>query len=54
MNNLQRLEHWGEAHHPKYMDILRMALGIFLILKGVEFAQGSSNVMASTDLTVTP
>lgn len=43
MNNLQRLEHWGEAHHPKYMDILRMALGIFLILKGVEFAQGSSN-----------
>jgi uncharacterized membrane protein YphA (DoxX/SURF4 family) len=44
MNNIQRLEHWGEAHHPKYMDILRIALGIFLLLKGVEFANNSSSL----------
>lgn len=42
MNQLHRLEHWGEAHHPRYMDILRIALGGFLILKGVEFARSSS------------
>lgn len=44
MNSIQRLEHWGEAHHPKYMDILRIALGVFLILKGAEFAQNSSTL----------
>ena len=46
MNNIQRLEHWGEAHHPKYMDILRIALGIFLIFKGIEFGQNSSTLTA--------
>ena len=46
MNNIQRLEHWGEAHHPRYMDILRIALGIFLILKGIEFGQNSSTLSA--------
>jgi uncharacterized membrane protein YphA (DoxX/SURF4 family) len=42
MNYVQRLEHWGEAHHPKYLDILRIALGIFLCLKGVEFANNTA------------
>src|SRR5215213_4470276 len=42
MNYLQRIEYWGEAHHPKYMDILRMALGIFLCLKGIEFANNTA------------
>ncbi|HUC81165.1 MAG TPA: DoxX family protein [Flavisolibacter sp.] len=39
MNYLQRLEHWGDTHHPKYLDLLRMALGVFLCLKGIEFAR---------------
>jgi putative oxidoreductase len=42
MNSLQRLEHWGEAHHPRYLDILRVALGVFLFIKGIEFAGKSS------------
>lgn len=42
MNYLQRLEHWGDAHHPRYLDILRIALGIFLCFKGVEFARNST------------
>ena len=42
MNYVQRLEHWGEAHHPKYLDILRIALVIFLLLKGIEFANNSA------------
>jgi putative oxidoreductase len=46
MNYIRRLEHWGDAHHPRYVDILRMALGVFLILKGVEFARHSSNLEA--------
>jgi len=43
MNYLQRLEYWGEAHHPKYMDIVRIAFGIFLCIKGIEFANNSAN-----------
>lgn len=42
MNYLQRLEHWGDAHHPKYLDILRIALGVFLCFKGIEFARNST------------
>lgn len=37
MNMLHRFEVWGDTHHPKYMDIVRIALGIFLIFKGVDF-----------------
>ncbi len=42
MNAVQRLEHWGEAHHPRYMDIIRIALGVFLCMKGMEFARNSN------------
>lgn len=46
MNYIQRLEHWGAAHHPKYMDIVRIALGVFLVFKGIEFATNSSTFSA--------
>ena len=42
MNYLQRLEYWGEAHHPKYLDIIRIAFGIFLCIKGIEFANNTA------------
>jgi putative oxidoreductase len=42
MNKLQRIEHWGDTHHPRYLDILRIALGVFLCFKGVEFANNSN------------
>jgi putative oxidoreductase len=45
MNLVQRIEQWGDQHHPKWMDLLRMALGIFLCLKGIEFATNMSSVM---------
>ena len=37
MNSLQRLEQWGNKHHPKWMDIVRIVLGIFLCYKGIDF-----------------
>ncbi|HEU4634526.1 MAG TPA: DoxX family membrane protein, partial [Flavisolibacter sp.] len=33
-------------HHPKWLDILRIALGIFLCLKGVEFATNMGAFMS--------
>lgn len=37
MNLVQRVEHWGDTHHPQWLDIVRIALGIFLCYKGVQF-----------------
>ena len=39
MNYLQRVEFWGDHHHPKWLDLLRIALGVFLCFKGIEFAK---------------
>jgi uncharacterized membrane protein YphA (DoxX/SURF4 family) len=45
MNLLQRLEFWGDRHHPKWADILRFALGIFLVYKGIDFLENMSNMI---------
>jgi len=37
MNQIERLEHWGDTHHPKWVDIVRIGLGIFLCYKGIDF-----------------
>ncbi|HVM89363.1 MAG TPA: DoxX family membrane protein [Puia sp.] len=37
MNIVQRIELWGDRHHPKWLDIIRIALGIFLCYKGIQF-----------------
>lgn len=37
MNTLHHIEKWGDAHHPKWLDFIRMLLGLFLFLKGIEF-----------------
>ncbi|TCZ65196.1 DoxX family protein [Flaviaesturariibacter aridisoli] len=42
MNSIQHLQRWGEAHHPRYMDLVRIALGVFLCIKGIEFATHSN------------
>lgn len=39
MNLLHRLELWGDNHHPKWLDIIRVALGLFLCYKGFDFLQ---------------
>lgn len=45
MNLVQRLEYWGEHHHPKWLDIIRIALGIFLCYKGIEFLSNMSQML---------
>ena len=44
MTLLQRIEHWGDTHHPKWMDIVRIALGAFLCYKGIEFLQNMTEM----------
>lgn len=45
MNLVQRMEHWGDTHHPQWLDILRIALGVFLCYKGVQFLTNMSDML---------
>lgn len=44
MNLLQRFEQWGDSHHPKWLDIIRILLGVFLFYKGIDFLQNLPSV----------
>jgi len=46
MNILQRFEQWGDSHHPKWLDIIRIILGIFLCYKGIDFLQNMGSLMS--------
>jgi uncharacterized membrane protein YphA (DoxX/SURF4 family) len=46
MNTLHRIETWADAHHPIWLDFLRMALGIFLVYKGIFFIQNTDALLA--------
>jgi uncharacterized membrane protein YphA (DoxX/SURF4 family) len=46
MNYIQRLEHWGDMHRPVWMDFIRIALGVLLFWKGVEFADNMNRLMS--------
>lgn len=37
LKKLIQLEKWGDSHHPAWLDILRIILGVFLFFKGVSF-----------------
>jgi len=37
MKTLDKIQDWGDRHHPKWLDIFRIALGLILIWKGVAF-----------------
>ncbi|HLG02333.1 MAG TPA: DoxX family protein [Bacteroidia bacterium] len=44
MNTLTRLLHWGDTHHPAWLDFVRIALGSFLFYKGIEFARDGQDL----------
>lgn len=46
MDLLQRLEFWGDRHHPKWLDIIRILLGIFLLYKGIDFLRNMSQMIS--------
>lgn len=44
MNLLHRVEHWGDTHHPKWIDFIRIILGILIFAKGVSFIMDRDSV----------
>lgn len=53
MNVVHRIETWGDTHHPKFIDVIRIALGVFLLWKGIAF-MGNTEYLKQliTDQTV--
>ena len=58
MNVIHRIEKWGDSHHPRFLDIIRIFLGIFLLLKGLGFMDNTANLKylleSRADITVAP
>lgn len=44
MSLIHRIEHWGDAHHPRWLDALRIALGIVIFAKGVSFIADTDSI----------
>jgi|GEM_PF-5643510 len=44
MNVIERIEHWGDAHHPRWLDLLRIALGVIIFLKGATFLSDTESL----------
>ncbi|WP_026896849.1 DoxX family membrane protein [Daejeonella oryzae] len=42
MNTVEKIEHWGDVHHAKWLDVIRIILGIIILLKGISFVSDTS------------
>ena len=42
MDFLHRIEIWGDKHHPRWLDFVRIALGLFLCFKAIHFLTNMS------------
>lgn len=52
MGFLQRMQQWSQAHQPKWLVILRAALGLLLLFKGISFishANGLTNIISNSE-----
>ncbi|MDB5145878.1 MAG: DoxX family protein [Mucilaginibacter sp.] len=58
MNLIHKIERWGDSHHPKFLDIIRVVLGIFLLLKGLGFMENTANLRSiienQSDISIAP
>lgn len=45
MNTLTRIEHWADSHHPNWIDIIRIALGLTILLKGIFFTRNIGELL---------
>ena len=41
MTTLQQIRTWSATHHPRWLVIVRIALGLFLFSKGINFMRDS-------------
>ncbi|WP_316801702.1 DoxX family protein [Pedobacter nototheniae] len=44
MNVIRKIEHWGDVHQSKWLDFLRIILGLVIFGKGVSFISDTSTL----------
>lgn len=49
MNIFRKLENYGDSHHPKWLDFLRIILGLLLLYKGIDFISDTESLTAMLD-----
>lgn len=42
MTVLQRIEHWGDLHHAKWLDVIRIVLGLLIFSKGIAIVSNTA------------
>lgn len=42
MTTLQHIREWSATHHPRWLVIIRVAFGLFLFAKGINFMHNST------------
>ncbi len=45
MNRAIKIEHWADQHHPKWLEYLRILLGLILIVKGIAYVANKEQVI---------
>lgn len=43
MNVIQKVEFWGDAHHAKWLDVVRIILGLIIFSKGIALISDTTN-----------
>ncbi|SFG66291.1 DoxX family protein [Pedobacter insulae] len=44
MNVVQKVEHWGDAHHTKWLDVVRIVLGLVIFSKGIALVSDTGHL----------
>src|SRR6266568_4453142 len=44
MGTLQQIHRWSLAHHPRWLVVIRVALGLCLFVKGISFLVNTSTL----------
>jgi putative oxidoreductase len=45
-HDMHRVENWADTHHPAWLDVIRVGLGVFLMVKGLMFVQNTDALFA--------
>jgi putative oxidoreductase len=45
MSTVIKMEHWADQHHPKWLEYLRILLGLILISKGIAYVVNKEQVI---------
>ncbi|EOZ92439.1 hypothetical protein A33Q_4532 [Indibacter alkaliphilus LW1] len=49
MNLTTKIEDWADSHHPAWIDYIRIALGLFILYKGILFISNTEALLQTAN-----